>query len=307
MLYNQVTQEFENLEFFAKQVVEGFITGLHKSPFHGFSVEFAEHRLYNKGESTKNIDWKLFARTDKLFVKRYDEETNLRCQLVIDHSSSMFFPERKKFSYTNPNKIQFSIQAAAALSFLLKKQRDAVGLSVFSEEIDIHTPAKSSGLHHRYILHELDKLGQNALTQQKSFTVDALHNIADKIHQRSLVILFTDMFDTSEKGEKDLFEALQHLRYNKHEVVLFHVLEEASETNLDFENRLHKFVDLESGETIKLNPFQIKEAFQVTAKGFQRNLKLKCAANKIDYVPVDIAKGFAPILSEYLIKRKSML
>jgi uncharacterized protein (DUF58 family) len=307
MLYDQKTQEFENLYFFAKQVVEGFITGLHKSPFHGFSVEFAEHRIYNKGESTKNIDWKLFARTDKLFVKRYEEETNLRCQLVIDHSSSMYFPERKKFTYTNPNKIQFSIQAAAALSFLLKKQRDAVGLSVFAEKIDIHTPAKSSGLHHRYILHELDRLGQTTLKQQRSFAVEALHNIAEKIHQRSLVILFTDMFDNSEKGDKELFEALQHLRYNKHEVILFHVLDAATETNLDFENRLHKFVDLESGETIKLNPFQIKEAFQKTSTDFQKALKLKCAANKIDYIPVDIAQGFAPILSEYLIKRQKML
>ncbi len=306
MLNQQITQEFENLHFFAKQVVEGFITGLHKSPYHGFSVEFAEHRLYNKGESTRNIDWKLYARTDRLFVKKYEEETNLRCQLVIDQSSSMYFPKQKEFSYTSPNKIQFAVQAAAALSFLFKKQRDAVGLSTFDENIRVHTPSKSSGLHHGYLLHELEKMAGINETK-RSFAVDALHEIADKIHQRSLVILFTDMFDNSEQDDQALFEALQHLRYNKHEVILFHVLDKNKEQLLDYENRLHQFIDMETGEQIKLNPFQIQEAYQEQFEAFARDIRLKCASYQIDYIPVDTTQGFAPILSNYLVKRRKLV
>src|SRR5215212_6069566 len=153
----QEVQQLSHLELLAKQVVEGFITGMHKSPFHGFSVEFAEHRLYNKGESTKHIDWKLYGRTDKLFIKRYEEETNLRCQLIIDDSSSMYFPVPDKSSLSfgesksGLNKITFSVYCAAAMIELLKRQRDAVGLSIFSEKVEVHTPAKSSSLHHKML------------------------------------------------------------------------------------------------------------------------------------------------------------
>ena len=149
----QKLQQYSKLELIAKQVVEGFITGLHKSPFHGFSVEFAEHRLYNTGESTRHIDWKLYGRTDKLFVKRYEEETNLRCQLIIDASSSMYFPEIE-YNSDKFNKIKFSVYAAAALMNLLKKQRDAVGLSIFSDKLTLHTSTKSSLVHHKILTHE---------------------------------------------------------------------------------------------------------------------------------------------------------
>src|SRR5580693_7777036 len=148
----QPLQQFTQLELIAKQVVEGFITGLHKSPFHGFSVEFAEHRIYNNGESTRHIDWKLFGKTERLYVKRYEEETNLRCQIVIDNSSSMYFPEK------GLNKITFSVQCAAALTELLKRQRDAVGLTVFSESIELHTAAKSTTVHQKMLFGEMEKL-----------------------------------------------------------------------------------------------------------------------------------------------------
>ena len=152
-------QQLSRLELLARQVVEGFITGLHKSPFHGFSVEFAEHRLYNSGESTRHIDWKLYGRSDKLFVKRYEEETNLRCQIVIDHSSSMYFPfEEGKPSDKQLNKINFSVHAAAALTELLRRQRDAIGLSTFSNVIEHHFPAKSSPLHLKLMYNELEKM-----------------------------------------------------------------------------------------------------------------------------------------------------
>ncbi|MEA3479205.1 MAG: DUF58 domain-containing protein, partial [Bacteroidota bacterium] len=212
-------QQFGSLEFIAKQVVEGFITGLHKSPFHGFSVEFAEHRLYNAGESIKQIDWKLYGRTDKLFVKRYEEETNLRCHIIIDNSSSMYFPLKDKPSIDDPNKITFSIYAAAAIIQLLKKQRDAFGLSVFSDDIEINTRASSTTVHTKYIYTELEKmlLPIPVSTHKKTFATRALHQIADLIHKRSLVIIFSDMFDSHGDPDK-LFSALQHLRHNKHEV-----------------------------------------------------------------------------------------
>src|SRR5690606_25731655 len=182
---------FGNLELLAKQVVEGFITGLHKSPFHGFSVEFAEHRLYNTGESTKHIDWKLYGRTEKLFIKRYEEETNLRCQLIIDASSSMYFPEID-FNAEKFNKIKFSVYAAAAIMNLLKKQRDAVGLSIFSDKLDVHSPTKSSSVHHKYLINELESLINSPKKNTKTSSINALHTIAETVHKRSLMIIFSD-------------------------------------------------------------------------------------------------------------------
>jgi len=214
LLDNLEVRDLGNLELLAKQVVEGFIIGLHKSPFHGFSVEFAEHRLYNPGESTKNIDWKVFARTDKLFTKRFEEETNLRCQIVIDASSSMYFPKESE-----SNKLQFSSLAAAALMNLLKKQRDAFGLSIFDSAVRNHTKAKSSTAHYRLLLTYLDKLLNNPEDNKTTAAAQALHQIADSIHRRSLVVIFSDMFEQSEATDQ-LFSALQHLKHNKHEVIL---------------------------------------------------------------------------------------
>ena len=240
----QFLQQYTHLELIAKQVVEGFITGLHKSPFHGFSVEFAEHRLYNNGESTRHIDWKLFARTEKLFVKRYEEETNLRCQLVIDSSSSMYFPEVDTQDTTSFNKIKFSVYAAAALYELFRKQRDAVGLSVFNEQVDIHTPAKSNQVHQKLIINELEKLlnQKQERSQVKTNTAECLHQIASQVHKRSLVILFSDMMESASYEQQDqLFAALQHLKHNKHEVILFHTTDQDHELNFEFEKQALSF------------------------------------------------------------------
>ena len=298
----------ENLEFFASQVVEGFITGLHKSPYHGFSVEFAEHRIYNPGETTRYIDWKLFARTDKLFVKRYEEETNLRCQLVLDRSSSMHFPVQKKLSTNSPNKIGFSILASAALMNLFKKQRDAVGLSVFSNSVQLHTPAKTSTSHHQWLLNELESLAApfTESTRESTNSIDSLHEIAERIHQRSLVVLFSDLLGDVDKSE-ELFSALQHLKYNKHEVIIFHVIDRAKELDFNFESRVHKFIDLETGEQMKVNPIELQEEYSKNMSDFEKQLKLKCGQYKIDFVPVDCSKGFEPILLTYLLKRKSLI
>ncbi|MSP69418.1 MAG: DUF58 domain-containing protein [Bacteroidetes bacterium] len=304
----QEIQQFSHLELIARQVVEGFITGLHKSPFHGFSVEFAEHRLYNSGESTKHIDWKLYGRTDKMFVKRYEEETNLRCHLVIDHSSSMYFPLPEKGKKEPLNKITFSVQCAAAIAELLRMQRDAVGLSVFGEEVEVHTPARSSNVHHKLLFNELEKLlsipSENKKT--KTFAVEALHQIAESIHNRSLVIIFSDMFDSRTESE-ELFSALQHLRHNRHEVILFHVTDKQHELDFEYENRPYTFVDMESGEEVKVQPNEIKDSYIKTITEFKQNLKLRCGQYRIDFVEADINEGFKQVLLPYLLKRTRML
>lgn len=303
----QQIRQFSNLELIAKQVVEGFITGLHKSPFHGFSVEFAEHRLYNKGESTKHIDWKLYGRTDKLFIKRYEEETNLRCQLIIDDSSSMYFPmpDGKELKQ---NKITFSVYCAAAMIELLKRQRDAVGLSVFSETVEVHTPAKSSSLHHKILYHELEKRIQlhDVNEHKKTSAITALHQIAESIHKRSLVMIFSDMMDSKANAD-ELFSALQHLKHNKHEVILFHVIDKKKEMEFDFENRPYRFVDMETGEEIKLHPNEIKEFYLSQMAEYKKELMLKCGQYKIDFVEADINEGFDQVLMPYLMKRTRMI
>lgn len=301
-------QQFGSLEFIAKQVVEGFITGLHKSPFHGFSVEFAEHRLYNTGESIKHIDWKLYGRTDKLFVKRYEEETNLRCQLVIDNSSSMYFPVKSDVSIDNPNKITFSIYAAAALMTMMKKQRDAVGLNIFSDKIEFSTPVKSNTVHHKYIFSELEKLlvPIKKKEHRQTFATDSLHLIAEKIHKRSLVILFSDMFE-SHSNTEELFSALQHLKHNKHEVVLFHVTDKEKEEEFQYKNRPYRFIDMENGDELKINPLEVREQYQERVSEFVKELKLRCAYYHIDFIEADINKGFEQILLPYLLKRQKLL
>jgi len=296
-----------NIELFAQQVVEGFITGKHKSPYHGFSVEFAEHRLYNSGESTKHIDWKLYAKTDKLFNKRYEEETNLRCQIVIDASSSMYYPIIKNPSITNPNKVLFAIYATAVMMNLLKKQRDAVGLSIFTKKLDTHTPSKTTQRHHRILYHELDKLLEtDAITESKlTDSTDALHQISELLHKRSLVMIFTDFIHPSKTLEEQ-FEAYKHLKYNKHEVVLFYLHEPKTEKKLEFENQPYKFIDLESKEELQLNPTLYKEKYQNQSKKQIKELKLKCFQYKIDFIQVDINQGFDTILNSYLLKRQKM-
>jgi len=301
-------QQLSKLEFMAKQAVEGFITGMHKSPFHGFSVEFAEHRLYNTGESTRHIDWKLYARSEKLFVKRYEEETNLRCHLVIDHSSSMYFPSGVKADSDDLNKLKFSIYASAAMIELFRRQRDAVGLSLFSDTVSLKTKAKSSATHHQFLYNELEGLLNDIdkPSQKKTFTVDALHEIAESIPRRSLVVIFSDMLDNSERSE-ELFSALQHLKHNKHEVILFHTVDKSKEIDFDFANRPYTFVDMESGDEVKVNPRDVREEYVKGITEFAAELKLKCGQYGIDFVEADINAGFNQILLQYLVKRKKML
>ena len=294
---------FKNLELLAKQVVEGFISGMHKSPFHGFSAEFAEHKIYNQGESTRHIDWKLFAKTDKLYTKRYDDETNLRCHLIIDNSSSMHYPKMKSFSLDKLNKIAFSALASAALMGILKKQRDAVGLSIYSDTYDFYAPEKGSERHHQMLLHALNDVVTSKPESKSTETYKYLHLIAEKIHKRSMIFLFTDMFQTSESEEK-LFEALRHLKYNKHEVILFHVIDKKKEVDFEFDNVPKRFIDVETGETINLYADNIKASYHQAVAQYVSALKLKCAQYKIKYVEADINKNFDTILTTYMVERQ---
>lgn len=307
MIKRDLIEPFSKLELLAKQVVEGFITGLHKSPFHGFSVEFAEHRIYNPGESTRHIDWKLYAKTDKLFLKRYEEETNLRCQLMIDISNSMLFPleaeKENKF-----NKLSFSVYAAAAIMQLLKNQRDAFGLTLFDNEVSKHYPAKSNPTQQKIIYHDLEALLQKPEQQstQDTQSAKALNQIAEIIHQRSLVIIFSDLFEDSSHLES-IFSALQHLKYKKHDVVLFHVTDKKMELDFEFENRPYHFIDIETKEELKLNPNQVKEFYTTKMSEYTESIKLKCGQFKIDFVEADINLGFDHVLHTYLAKRMAML
>ena len=304
-LSNIQNSEIKNLELLARQIVEGFITGIHKSPFHGFSVEFSEHKLYNKGESTRHIDWKLFAKTEKLYTKKYEEETNLRCHIIIDNSASMHYPVVKEQQINQLNKVGFSAVASACLMEVLKRQRDAVGLSIFADSYQYYAPEKGSDRHRKMILHQLEKLvrGNSDATTE---TYQYLHEIAEKIHRRSLIFLFTDMFQTNIDEEK-MFEALRHLKYNKHEVVLFHTFDMKTELNFDFENSPKKFVDVETGETVNLFAENIKENYTKLVDSYFKELKNKCLQYKISYVPVDIQQGVHQVLTSYFLSRQKMM
>jgi len=300
--HKELISEFKHLELLANQVVEGFISGMHKSPFHGFSAEFAEHKIYNSGESTKNIDWKLFAKTDRLYSKRYEEETNLRCHIIIDNSSSMHYPKLNSNELFFKNKIGFSVLASAVLMNLLKKQRDAVGLSVYSDTYEYYSPEKGSDRHHRMLLNKLEELLESPKISKKTDTITFLHQIAEKIHRRSMIILFTDMFQNGEKEK--LFNALQHLKHNKHRVVIFHVYDSKSELHFNYDNSPRKFIDLETNMEINVFADNIQAEYEKKVKEYFQEIALTCAQNKIKYVPVAVSDDFEKVLTTYLIEKQ---
>lgn len=299
MDFNKI-KEYGNLELLARQMVEGFITGLHKSPYHGFSVEFAEHSLYNPGESTRHIDWKVYARTDRLYTKRYEEETNLRAMILLDTSSSMYYPVE------NAGKVNFSIMAGASLAYMLQKQRDAVGLCTFSNELEIMTQVKSTPKHVHNLFLTLHRLLQEKPTQKKRTNVaDVIHEVAERIHKRSLVVIFSDMMEQG-VDNTELFAALQHLKHNNHEVLIFHVTDNATELSFDFPERPTIFVDVETGETAKAQPAQVRDYYQESVSAFYHDIKVKCGQYKIDFIEADCRKSVDQVLLPYLIKRGKM-
>ncbi|SMG27767.1 Protein of unknown function DUF58 [Marivirga sericea] len=291
--------EIPSLDLLAKQLVEGFITGMHKSPFHGFSVEFAEHRLYNSGESTRHIDWKVYAKTDRLYTKRYDEETNLRAYILLDNSSSMYYPSQ------NNGKIRFSVLAASTLAYLLQRQRDAVGLISFSDQIDVFTEAKSTRAHLQNIFVHLQKILKQNQQQKSTELSRSLHIVAEKIHKRSLVIIFSDLMTRPEQLE-EFFKAIQHIKHRKHEVLFFQVNEPLTELDFELEDRPYLIEDLESGQKMKLNPSQIKETYHKKVDDYYKQIALKCHQYKVDLTKININDNIQKVLAEFLIKRNKM-
>ena len=302
MIDYKTARKFGSLELLAKQVVEGFITGLHQSPFHGFSVEFAEHRLYNSGESVKHLDWKLLARTDKLFIKRYEEETNLRCHILIDSSSSMMFPFDQPY-----NKFTFSVDAAAALIFLMRKQRDAFGLSIFSDALDFYSPVKSSLTHQRFLLSNLERILKNekkSFKNKKTNIAKMLNALASKIHKRSLVFIFSDFMAID--NPEDFANSIKHLRHHLHEIVVFDVSHHNLENQLNLKNKYYNVVDVETGDSIKMHPKQIKEKYITERNSMKSKIHNLLKQQKVDLISADIEIGFDQILLEYLLKRKKI-
>lgn len=299
---------FEHFELFAKSAVEGFITGMHKSPFHGFSVEFSEHKIYNPGESTKHIDWKLFGRTDRLYTKRYEEETNLRCHLIIDASASMFYPLEGKYLIDNPNKYLSSAISALGLMHLLRKQRDAVGLQFFGQS-QMHLKAKGGLPHQKIIAHQLwEQIEKFENGKQSDFpAAETLHLMAERIPKRGLVCIFSDLFELQDDTVFDEFiKALQHLKYYHHEIILFWTAKHNEELDFEFEDRPYKLIDLETQQTLTLNPNELKDAYKTNTTAFRKKLTETCTRYKIELVINDINQGVNTVLRSFLSKRGKM-
>lgn len=295
--------EFGNLELLARQVVEGFITGMHKSPFHGFSVEFAEHRIYNPGESTRHIDWKLYGRSDRLYTKKYEEETNLRCQMVIDCSPSMFFPAEQQ-----ENKLLHAIYSAASLMELLKRQRDAYGITLFHKDILLHTASHASPAHQRFVFAELEKYIKKYVPSKGTDThlAHVLNEVAEIIPKRGLVMVFTDFWSANESQES-LISALNHLKHQHHEVVLFHLYSKQLEADFELEQRPYVLIDMETGEEMRILPTEFKKRYQEFYEKGINDLMLKCGDLAIDFIPLAIEEGYNEVLTRYLLKRQSLL
>ncbi len=298
-LLNQITP----FELRARQIVEGFITGLHKSPYYGFSVEFAEHRPYNPGDDLRHVDWKVFGKSERYYIKQYEEETNLRCHVVLDVSSSMLFKYHGTWT-----KLSYGAHLAASLLYMMHRQRDACGLVTFDQELGDIIPAKSSYTHLRHLYTLLDpytKREPDEKMVRKTASAEVLHEVAERLHRRSLVIVISDLFENV--GEHDeLLNALKHLRHRKHEVVLFHMLEKKSERELDFPDGRYIFQDLETGEEMDVVPAQLKEEYQKKMAEYANKFKLACSEAHIDYEEVDTGGSFELALLAYLNKRKRL-
>ncbi len=292
---NQESKKFSHFKFLANQVMEGFISGIHKSPFHGYSAEFAEHKLYNTGESTKHIDWKLYGKTNKLYTKKYEEETNLRCQIILDASSSMYF-EAQNIAL---RKIDFSVIAALSLLQIFQKQRDAVGLSVYDEDIIYHQKAKGNNAHLIGIENKLSQLIDNNPKNRKTKSYTFLHQLAETLNRRSLIFIFSDFLQTEVENKK-LIEAIQHLKFNKHQVVLFHTLNAHNEVMLEYENQPLRFQDVETGESINLFTNQVKEEYRKAFLDFKNEIKNTCLQYKINYQYCNVDLGTKGLIKSFL-------
>ena len=282
--------KIDNLSLRAKLVVEGFIIGLHKSPYHGFSVEFSEHRPYGFGDEIKFIDWKLWAKTDRFYIKQFEEETNLKCHVILDKSSSMSYGSH------SINKFEYSKCLAASLIYLMIKQQDAVGLTTFDDKLNITIPPKSKVSHLNLLLQTM----HNSETGGETDISLLLHSLAESIHKRGLIILISDLID----NEKDIIKGLRHFRHKGHEVIVFHIMD-PKESNLDYDENIN-FIDLENQKELKIDARQIKSQYNKAFKNFCDYYKNECVKNNIDYIPINTMDSLDGSLMQYLIKRMSL-
>ena len=289
-LSSSIINKINSLSLRAKLAVEGFIIGLHKSPYQGFSIEFSEHRPYSYGDEIKHIDWKIMAKTDKLYIKQYEEETNLKCYILFDKSSSM------KYASEDISKFEYAKTICAALSYLMIKQQDAVGLTLFDKKINYSIPARSKISHLNVLLKTLHNSSINGETKISNI----LHQLADSIKKRGLIILISDLLD----NQKDVINGLRHFRYKGHEVIVFQILDE-QEINFDF-NKSAKFIDLETDEEIITDPRQIKNEYKKSMSAFCEKYRLECTQNNIDFIQISTSDSIDKALLGYLIKRTKL-
>ncbi|TAK60980.1 MAG: DUF58 domain-containing protein [Bacteroidetes bacterium] len=276
------------MELVARLVVEGFITGLHKSPYHGFSVEFAEHRQYMPGDEIKHMDWKIYGRTDRYYIKQFEEETNLKAYLILDSSRSMAFSSEGRLT-----KLDYSCYITAALAQLMIQQRDAVGLTVYDEVVRTYMPPHATKSYLKQILKQLELTSAG----NKTGTAESLHNIAERIKRRGLVVILSDLFD----DPAGVMSALKHFRHKKNEVIVMQVLDPL-ERSFAF-GRDAVFKDLETNEELTTQPWHIQKAYQQSMKTFLDTYKRECREHNIDYVLLDTAMPFDTALIHYLNKR----
>jgi len=289
------------LEFVAKQLVEGFLIGLNKSPFHGFSVEFAEHRSYNMGDSLKHIDWKVYGKTNKLYTRKYDEETNLRCCMLIDNSSSMDF----KAAPDVMSKKQFACLLSGGLLQLLKKQLDATALAFQDGTGSVLTPCKSSASHYNFLISTLTKLYEEKLSAFRVDMITQLNELAEQLHKRSMIIVFSDCLEEAKK-QTAFLDALCHLKFKGHEVLLFQLLEFGKELDFNFENKPTAFQDLEDGSLHYTDVMQIKDAYRIGIQDFINSIKITCLEARISYELIDLQTPVQEVFQHFLLKRQKM-
>ncbi len=288
LLTEETAAKLRRFQLNAKAIVEGFLVGLHKSPYHGFSVEFSDHREYNTGDPIKNIDWKIVAKTDRYYVKRFEEETNLRCYIILDHSMSMFYGSGVS------TKIEYASQLAAALAWLMISQKDAVGLITFNTEITSMLPPKA----YRGYLAQLFRVMAELKPKDSTRLLENLHKAAESIRKRSMIIVISDLLDDPDK----IIEGLKHFRSQKHEVLVFHITD-LQEDGFDFKHET-EFVDSETGEKITVNPWQIRKEYLANYNAHVQTLKSYCHQYQIEYNPVSTATPIDDLLLKYLLMRQ---
>lgn len=295
-LPGHTTATLTRLELVARSVMEGFVSGRHKSPHKGFSVEFAEHRQYVPGDDLRDLDWRVLARKDRYYIKQYIEETNLRATILLDASGSMAYrgEQAAEVDGRKLSKLEYAQYIAAVLSYLLIGQQDAVGMVTFDTAIRSYIPARSRASQVRTILEQID----NTQPGNETALSDIFHDIAERIPRRGLVIILSDLFDNTET----LLKALHHFRYRRHEVIVMHIMAE-EELHFPFDS-FTEFKDLESVRQLEVDPKTIRASYLDRVRRFLADISAGCGEIRADYIPLSTKKPFDRALSDYLARRK---